>query len=955
MTNDERNPNDEVRHSAFGLGHSFGIRYLKFVISLACLLLLLVRATAQAQQTGSVGGVVVSTWDGAPLPAVVVTVRGITLAAQTDGTGKYILNNVPPGDQVLRLSKSGYASAVVTDVRVLAGQVTTVNGNLRPEFYEMEEFEVTAEEFTEQTEKIIFERQQSSGMMEAIGSEQFSRLGAGDAAEALSKVTGASIADGKYAVIRGLADRYTTTSLNGNDFPSADPDRKAAQLDLFPSQFIDRMDVNKTFSPDMPGGFAGGAVNIITKSYPDDFMFSLSLGGSYNSQANLRDDFLKSDSSSTDWLAIDDGKREMPARLRKVDPRGTSAPLDPRLKDSFGSRQFAPERGNSPLNSSMSLAFGDSEKIFGKRFGYLAGLSYKNDYSFYDDGQITRYKDANIPDISKSDARSVAEYNWSAFTSLAFELLENHNLKFNFMFVQSGEDEARYLRGQDEGAATEPGVSYVDQNILHWTERNLTYFQLAGNHEFTALNNVKFDWAGSISSASQYEPDYRIFQSFVQPAIPDYDPTGATSPSRPTRYWRDLTEDNVSIRADLTIPIPSYTSKDNALKTGVAHSQSEREFFQRGVEVRQRPGRGHPFFVNGDPNTFLHPTNANFYDYYNFPASATYEGEQTIQAGYAMGDWSALEWLRLVGGVRYETTDISITGIDLDRGIPISSGGIKQNDLLPSVGATIYLRENLLLRAGWSQTVVRPTYREIAEVDFYDPARNRTYVGNPDLILSESENYDVRLEWFPRDGEIIAISAFMKKIKAPIELSGVNTDNSEITYVNYDDADVMGVEGEIRKNLGHFWGPLSDFTLGFNAAYIESEVALTEVQRENRSRSGIFDTTRPLFDQPEYVLNGDITWDHKPTGTAITLSGGVVGRRLVLVGLAKPDDYEEAAPQLDFFISQKFGKHWKAKFSAKNLLDPVYEVTQDWPEAGPLPIRTYKKGMSFGLSLAYDW
>ena len=955
MTNNEGNPNDEVRNSAFGLRLSFVIRHSSFVIGLTLLLLITSGAPAPAQEGGTVAGLVISTWDGTPLPGVVVTVRGTTLASQTGATGRYAISNVPPGDQVLRFSKSGYASAVVTDVRVLLSQTTTVNGNLRPEFYEMEEYEVTAEEFTEQTEKIIFERQQASGMMEAIGSEQFSRLGAGDAAEALGKVTGASIADGKFAVIRGLADRYTTTSLNGNDFPSADPDRKAAQLDLFPAQFIDRMDVNKTFSPDMPGGFAGGAVNIITKSYPDEFMFSLSLGGSYNPQANLHNDFLKSDTGSKDWLAIDDGKRKMPELLKRTDPRGTSAPLDPRLKDSFGSRQFAPVTGNSPLNSSLSLAFGDSEKILGRRLGYLAGLSYKNDYSHYDDGQITRYRDANVPDISKSDARSVAEYNWSAFTSLAFELIEHHNLKFNFMFVQSAEDEARYLQGQDEGLSTQPGESYVDQNILHWTERNLTYFQLAGNHEFPALNNVRFDWAGSLSSASQDEPDYRIFQSFVQPNVPDFDPTGATPPARPTRYWRNLVEDNVSIRMDLTIPVPSYTSKENAFKTGVAHSHSERDFFQRGVEVRPRPGRGHPFFVNGDPNTFLAPTNAPFYDYFNFPASATYAGEQTFQAGYAMGDWSALEWLRLVGGVRYETTDLSIEGMDLDRGIPISPGSIKQNDLLPSVGATIYLRKNLLLRAGWSQTVVRPTYREIAAVDFYDPARNRTYIGNPDLALSESANYDLRLEWFPREGEIIALSAFVKKIKAPIELSGVLSDNSVITYLNYDDADVMGIEGEIRKNLGNIWEPLSDFTIGFNAAYIKSEVALTADQQFNRGLSGIHDTTRPLYDQPEYVLNGDITWDHKPTGTAITLSGGVVGRRLILVGLAKPDDYEEPAPQLDFFISQRFGKHWKARFSAKNLLDPVYEVTQTWPDIGPLPIRTYDKGMSFGLSLAYDW
>jgi len=908
---------------------------------------------ARAQENGAVSGLVVSSWDGAPLPNVVVSVRGTTLATQADANGRYELKNVAPGNQVLRFSKSGFASTTVTDVHVLAGQTTTVNGNLKPEFYEMEEYEVTAEEFTEQTEKILIERQQSSGMLEAIGSEQFAKLGAGDAAEALGKVTGASIADGKFAVIRGLADRYTTTTLNGNDLPSADPDRKAAQLDLFPAAFIDRMDVSKTFSPDMSGGFAGGAINIVTKSYPDDFLFTFSAATAYNTQASLENNFLMSDRSSTDWLAMDDGKRALPPIAAATDPRGTGSRLDAAIKDSFGSRQFAPIAGDSGLNSSFGFAMGDSHKLFGKRFGYLLGLNYKKEYNFYDEGRIIRYRDANAKDIDKTDARGTIEYNWGTAVTLALEPFEHHELKFNFMFVQSAEDEARRLRGQDENLSTQPGVSFVDQSLLHWTERNLTYFQLAGAHEFPDLNNVRLDWAGSLSSTAQDEPDYRIFQYFGDLNDQSFTPGGSTPPSFPTRYWRELEENNQSFRADLTIPLPSYNSKDNAVKTGVAVSQSERDFFQRGFSIRQNGN--HPFSSNGDPNSFLSETNEAFFDYYNFPINATYRGEQTVKAGYLMGDWAALEWLRLVGGVRYEASEISISGQNLSLGTPLSPGSIQRNDLLPSVSATISLRENLLLRGAWSQTVARPTYREIADVGFYEVARNRTFHGNPALTFADSENYDLRLEWYPRDGELISIGWFMKKIKAPIELSGENGDNSVVTFFNYDQADVMGIEGEIRKNLGTVWKPLEELTIGFNAAYIQSEVPLTFDQKRNRELFGDTATSRPLYDQPEYVINGDVTWTHKATGTSATLSGSVVGRRLVLVGLMRPDDYEEPAPQLDFFLSQKIGKHWSLKFSAKNLLNPVYETTQTWPGGGPLPIRTYTKGMVFGLQLGCEF
>ena len=203
----------------------------------------------------------------------------------------------------------------------------------------------------------------------------------------------------------------------------------------------------------------------------------------------------------------------------------------------------------------------------------------------------------------------------------------------------------------------------------------------------------------------------------------------------------------------------------------------------------------------------------------------------------------------------------------------------------------------------------------------------------------------------------------MKKIKGPIELFSEQVDNSLVSYTNSATADVMGIEGEIRENLGSWWKPLEEFTLGFNAAYIQSKVPLNNEQiyfRRTRDVPGSplndLSTSRPLYDQPEYVINGDLTWDHKATGTALTLVGGVVGRRLVLASLRQPDEYEEPAPQLDFFLSQKFGKHWKAKFSAKNLLDPVYKVTQTWGTSGFTTIsRSYTKGMTFGFSMSCEF
>ncbi len=917
---------------------------------------LLPHSDARAQDGGTVSGVVVSTWDASPLAAVTVTVRGTTLAAQTDAAGRYELKNVPSGDQVLRFSKSGYATATVTDVRVLLGQTTTVNGNLRPEFYEMEEYEVAAEEFTEQTEQIIFERQQSSSLMEAIGSEQISKLGAGDAAEALSKVSGASIADGKFAVIRGLADRYTTTTLNGTDLPSADPDRKAAQLDLLPTQIIERMDVNKTFSPNMSGGFAGGAIDIVTKGYPEKAMISLSLGTSYNTQASLNKDFLASDRSGTDWLAMDDGKRELPgvAKASNPSPGGTTIQNESAVERSFGSSQMSPLPDKAPLNSSGSLAFGDSFKSGDINYGYLASLTYKQDYKFYDDGSVRKYEGSTIT-RDMTDARGISEYTWAASTSLGAGFGENHDLKFNFLYVQAAEDEARQLQGFVDGFS-ERGVSYAEQDILHWTERNLTYYQLAGSHDFPELKAVEFDWAAAMSSATQEEPDHRIFQFLAYPADSVYQPQSTVTPTSPTRFWREVEEDNLNLRGDFNIPLPSYNSKENFLKFGAALSDSQRDFFQRGYEMYWSGNPALTFLRTGNPQDYLAPTNYPYVTYRNYPVNITYQGEQTITAGYAMGDWAALEWLRLIGGARWEQTDLTLSGMNQTLNQPLDPGNIQQSDLLPSLSAVVSFTDKLLLRAAWSQTVVRPTYREIAPVYIYDIADGELISGNPNLVVSDSMNYDLRLEYYPRPGEIASISLFMKEIDNPIELIQVN--QNDVTYTNSETADVYGVEVEFRTRLDRLWEPLKEFTLGGNAAYIVSEVPISDSDQRQRFLTYLnTDTDRPLYDQPEYVLNADLTWEHAASGTSFTIAGGVVGRRLVLYGLTKPDEYEEPAPQLDVFLSQKIGKHWKLKFSAKNLLDPAFEVSQKNAAAGNQTqiIKSYTKGMTFGLSLGCEF
>ncbi len=903
--------------------------------------------------TGAVVGTVMDDWHGVPLAGVAVSVRGTTLAVATDNDGRYRVDGVPVGERVVAFSKSGYARAIVTEVRVGPGQTSTVNIRLRPEFYEMEEYEVTAEELENQTAELLFERQTAISMTDAIGSDMFKNLAVGDAAQALSKITGATVAEGKYAVIRGLADRYTFTTMNGLELPSADPDRKAFQLDLMPAKFIDQLDVYKTFTPDMSGGFAGGSVNIVTKSFPEDFLFEFRVGAAYNTESSLRDDFPGSDRGSTDWLGFDDGTRALPDEVAATNPSGSQTFPDA-AKSSFESSQFAPLPMDSLVDLGGDFLVGDTVEVLGKRLGYLAGYSYKNEYRYTETTVQAFDGGGAVTVIDKDVISGEIDYQWGALVNLSLELSEDHDVKFNYLRVQSGSDKASRGTGQQGDTTSVEDGTYMDQSVLSWTERSLSYYQLTGEHRFPELKDIQFDWGGAYSETSQEDPDFRVFQFFADPRNSSFNPNlTASQPSTPTRYWRDLEEENLSLRGDLAIPMPSYNDQENFLKTGVALNLSERDFFQRGVSALGTSA--HPFNRVGDPNMWMASTNLQYINVRNFPANATYHGEQEIRAAYLMGDWAAFDWLRVVGGVRFESTDLTVDTFNLTQNRPLPTGQLQQDDWMPALSLTYQPREDLEFRGSWSQTVVRPTYREIAPVAIYDVFKGRSVLGNPNLEIAESVNFDFRASWYPRPGELVSVGVFAKQIDQPIELSALTTDYSQIRYENFDEADVYGIEGELLLKLDRIWEPFEVFSLGFNFAYIESEVPLTDVQMLNRRGYGDFSTTRSLYDQPEYILNSNLTWDNPATGTTVTLSGGVVGESLVLVGLSRPDEFVQPAPELNLFIRQKLGKHWDIRFTAKNLLDPKHEITQTWPVAGETVLESYSKGITFGLSVGCEF
>lgn len=940
--------------------------------------------TVRSQDAGTLTGAVVNNWDGRPLPGVVVTIRGTILAGTTDNTGRYRIEGVPAGEHSVRFSKSGFAMATATGVRVAAGLIRELPGSLRPEFYEMEEYEVTAEQFQVQAIEIIEQRQASTSFLDAISSDQFKRLGVTDAAQIITKLPGTTVVEGKFAVIRGLSDRYNITQLNGAQVPTADPYRQGAPLDIIPASMIQEVSVSKTFTPDLPGGFAGGLANLVTKSFPDKFILQLEVGLEYNSQATLNDSFLSYPGSSTDWAGFGKNSRSLPpvldaqtgATLRRP-PRApaneTPAQAQQRLDQanklqtalgSFQDYSFAGTEQAPPPNYGGNFSVGETLDLNGHNFGYFVSGVYRRRWTFYDDGVQARYRPIAIETIAPykefQDTRAVMEATWASVVNLAYEIVpEDHTVSFTFYWNQNGEDTTRRQVGTVENFE-----QVVDLNTLQWIQRQVHAFQIRGDDRFEEFYDLNTDWLVSIANTTQDEPDLRYFNYAHQPDGSDpFFSNSLPEPIAPTRFYRNINEDSMWAALNNRIPFKQWNELESYVKFGGAFSGSQRQFQEQTFQFAGSSAWGNP----PTPNNYITPetirystqvtqrgTNYLFDRWFQEGISpAFYDGQQQIPAGYTMVELPVAERLKFIGGARVENTFLSVDGEGGAAGA--NSSLINQLDVMPALSSAFTIITNMNLRASFSQTVARPSYREIAPYRSYDTAGDEIIQGNPSLQMTQIDNYDLRWEWFPRPGAVISVSGFYKDLQDPIEKVALTFGGGIVTFENRQEASLYGLEFEANSKLDFLDESLDEFYVGFNFAYIKSEVQLTPVELSNEQQ--LFPNaspTRPLYDQSPWIVNFDFTYDHKASGTAATVSFGAAGPYIFIVDRAGPDVYEFPPMQLNFVVTQRLSEHWKLRFSARNLLNPdqlrVYGESKDNPIYA-----SSSTGIQAGMTFTYEY
>ena len=963
------------------------------------------------QGFGGIRGQVVDSDFGQPIARSSVILLDTPFGAMTDDQGNFTISGVPPGAYTISVRSGGYLPKLVPGISISSGTFNDIRVETIAEVEEMEELVVPGE--LEKTSEVglLAERQGATAVLDTIGADLISRLGAATAGQALKSMVGTSVVDGKYVVIRGLSDRYVNTLLNGGRLPTSDPDKRAVNVDLFPGSVLQSINTSKTFTPDQAGDFTGGSVDIRTKQFPEKPSFGVSVGVEYNSQATFNPAFPTYAGGGTGPFGMNASRREIPESVLNNPVLSSAAastpvtldikkPGDLETAESINSsmQEMNPVSGFTRKavgpNYSVNLQGGDSVEIGpDQTFGTFGAFSYRHKYTYYPAATRANYvvrEDGGVSfladEFTAADDKGSEEVLWGTLLGMGYQPEKNQKISMNLLFNQQATDTTDFQQADSFESQLSPN-EVIQYTTLQYSERQLAYLQFTGEHEVSALRNLQIDWVGSLGRAKLNEPDQRLFMSrydtetdvYSQLATGDPTFTGSLSPLQ--RYSRDLTENSYNAIVNFSIPFFEEKENPSKFKTGFYIDNSQRSYqqslFDYAYGFAGDPPQYETFGEPGDPtngqtwaDVFLNQNRSGLVN----PAGALgddqplswsvfnnstdggtfYNASQQVIASYAMSSLRLFPQLTITGGARFENTNLK------SEAAPTAifenpNTDIQQLDLLPAAAATFQVMPEVNLRLAWSQTLARPSFKELGAVVTQDFSDAQVFLGNPDLKLSSINNYDFRLEYFPRAGEVLAVSLFYKNIDAPIEqtIEALGATNF-FQYINNPNGTLWGAEFESRKRLDQVASFLKNFSANFNFTYIQSEVALTQAQIKAKNNIGLDETTRPMQGQPTYIINAGLSYDDQERGFYAGLFYNVTGPLLYAAGDNLPDLYEQPAPSLDFSLTQSFAQQWSLTFRGKNLLNPIFRQTMTY--AGQeYTYQSYTKGFDLSTSINYSF
>jgi len=895
-------------------------------------------------------GVVRDETNAIALPGVPVEVVGTTQVVYTDVDGRYVLQ-VTPGKHQVKVALEGYQEKTI-NIEAADRAVTVDVGLTMARFAETVTVTAAALDVaTSSAEAQLVERRQASVITDNVGSQEMKNNGDGDAAAAMTRVTGLSLVDNQYVFVRGLGERYSNTTLAGSVLPTTEPDKKVVPLDLFPTGLIDSVQVSKSYSPDRSAEFAGGLVQIVPMKLPSQPVLDFSYGFSHFSTSTGKSIPL-SPLGSRDIWGFDSGARALPSAIpaNKIVRQGIFTPdvgYSAAQITEFGralDNTWRPVNKDGRPGQNWSATLGDR---FGN-FGVVASMTHAYKEQFVEeDRRFFRTASTGVleeaTDYHMQTGSQKAQLGVVA--NFSYQFTPTQRISVENFYTHNGRDEGRTFQGFNLDNSRE----YRNFRV-QFIEEGLMSNAVGGEHFFQGLSNSRLDWRINSARATRDEPDLRealyerVSSAIGQPesAVPF---TYADESQSGFRMFNELDDDTIDGAVNWSIA-RAAGGRPTQYKFGVNYVERTRDFRSRRFHfipiTTQKADAGNLLFDNRLlPEQIFVSSNIGTAFRFNEETRPTdaYAGDQTTTSGYGMFDIAFGARTRLIAGARVERFDQTVTTQDpfglFVREVQATN---ENTDFFPAVNFVQGVGANSNIRLSYSTTVNRPEFRELAEFEFTDVVGNRAVKGNANLTRALIQNVDARWEMFSGGRGVIATSVFFKHFDKPIERVVIAAANPIATFQNSDTARNFGVELE----AGHQFG--EHFFFNANYTFVESKITLLPEQLGVQTSS-----ERPLAGQSKNLFN--VSGEFSASGFSTRLLFNYFGDRISDVGANEaPDIIEQGRPSLDLVISQRI-KGLNVRLNVENLTDSDYEFTQT---GAPDPQRLFRMGRTVALSFGYN-
>jgi TonB dependent receptor/CarboxypepD_reg-like domain/TonB-dependent Receptor Plug Domain len=957
-----------------------------------CLIILIAISHIVFAQNGKITGKVISASSGQPLAGATLTVIEKNKTKAADQNGMFTFSKLEAGTYSIKCSYTGYDSKIIEEIIVKDNENADISISL--DIKASDVVIVTAPKRLKAAgatiESLLIAQKNSANIGDGVSEQSLKRTPARTASDAIKLVSGASIQDDRFAVIRGLNDRYNAAFINGTPLPSTESDRKAFSFDIFPSAILDNLIIYKTATPDKTGDFVGGIIDITTKGTTSQNFNTISFGTSYNSLLTGKPRFYSENKSKTDFLGVDDGLRGIPEGLPENIGTATGvekaeyAKLFKNYK--WGVRQMI-AKPNFNFQFSKGINFQRKEKEF---LSALFSINYSKNYTFNVGNRDQFTPDKKIQLIQLNDSIYNEEIILSALGNFSIKINANNTISWKNNYSVNTDN--RLIKRRNTPDLQADPNSALRDIVRSYTSNQIYSSQLIGEH-LIGNKKTKINWLGAFTKVIRDIPNFSRTSYQYDPTVPDVGVGNALVTASLSQTFGSGTmlfiksnESIKSIKLEITQP---YTLMKNAqsFKIGAGYLLRERNFSSRLLGFAPYEGGG----VMHDNSLTQLPEDQIFLAQHlglkksgiggftlneTNPSFNNYDASSSTKHAFIMNDQRFFKNFRFIYGVRMEQFNQKLTSpYGFNSIVPPTIIDSTITDFLPSINFVYALTKKMNIRLSYAETVNRPEFRELAPVVFYDYAQQYAVNGDPKVQRAKIRNYDFRYEFFPGKAQLFSISVFYKEFKNPIEFMFIpSLLGSQGFYGNTTSAKVKGVEAEFRTMLSTFLGIkrensfLNKLTLSANAAIIQSNVQILDTI--NSIPPNELRNNDALQGQSPYIINGSLNFNDDKLGISTTLSANRIGDRILVKGSigfggVAPvfNIVEKGRTVIDFQIAKLFLKNkLELKINVKDLLaqdfllySDVNEESKSYNEEKDLIFSVYKAPTTISVGVTYKF